>query len=130
MRYFSSLTKPSLRTTRSRYLSTERTKRTLKLGTACVQLARHRVSRASSASAPDASTLQGAIDVEDLLATTGAKRTKEIFLKYRNSLKNQSTRRIMPIVQATALAAAFAFSLPTLAHDEPIHVGNVPANVK
>jgi len=62
--------------------------------------------------------------------TSSQQPAKEIFLKYRNSLKNQSTRRIMPIVQATALAAAFAFSLPTLAHDEPIHVGNVPANIK
>jgi len=65
-----------------------------------------------------------------LLATTSAEGAKENCLKNCNALKNQSTRRILPVVPATALAVAFAFSLPQLAHAEPIHVGNVPANIQ
>jgi hypothetical protein len=51
-------------------------------------------------------------------------------LKNRNTVENQSTRRILPVVPATALAVALAFSLPQLARAEPIHVGNVPFNIK
>jgi len=62
--------------------------------------------------------------------TTGAEGAKENCLKNCNALKNQSTRRILPVVPAAALAVAFAFSLPQLARAEPIHVGNVPANIR
>ena len=65
-----------------------------------------------------------------LLATTGAEGAKENCLKNCNALKNQSTRRILPVVPAAALAVAFAFSLPQLARAEPIHVGNVPFNIQ
>ena len=63
------------------------------------------------------------------LATTIAKAAKENCLKNCNAPENQSTRRILPVVPAAALAVAFAFSLPQLAHAE-IHVGKVPDNIK
>jgi len=63
------------------------------------------------------------------LATISAEGA-ESCLKNGNALSNQSTRRILPVVSAAALAVAFAFSLPQLARAEPIHVGNVPFNIK
>jgi len=65
-----------------------------------------------------------------LFPTTSAEGAKENRLKKCNALENQTTRRILPVVPAMALALAFAFSLPQLARAEPIHVGNVPFNVK
>ena len=43
-----------------------------------------------------------------LLATTSAEGAKETCLKNCNALKNQSKRRILPVVPAAALAVAFA----------------------
>ena len=65
-----------------------------------------------------------------LFPTTSAEGAKENRLKNCNALENQTTRRILPVVPAMALALAFAFSLPQLARAEPIHVGNVPFNIK
>src|SRR5262252_3342952 len=65
-----------------------------------------------------------------LFPATSAEGAKEKRLKNCNALENQTTRRILPVVPATALALAFAFSLPQLARAEPIHVPNVPANIQ
>jgi hypothetical protein len=65
-----------------------------------------------------------------LFPTTSAEGAKEKRLTNCNALENQTTRRILPVVPAVALALAFAFSLPQLARAEPIHVGNVPFNIK
>jgi hypothetical protein len=64
------------------------------------------------------------------LATTSAEGAKENCLNSRDALKSRMTRRILRVLPATALAVAFAFSLPQLARAEPIHLGNMPENIK
>jgi Protein of unknown function (DUF3455) len=49
-------------------------------------------------------------------------------MKHYNALSNQTTRRILPIACATALAVAFAVSLP--AHAEKVTPPPVPDNLK
>ena len=51
-------------------------------------------------------------------------------MKNCNAPENQTTRRILPIACATALAAAFAVSLPQPAHADPVTPPPVPSNIQ
>ena len=53
---------------------------------------------------------------------------KENRMKHYNALSNQTTRRILPMACATALAVAFAVSLP--AHAGKVTPPDVPFNLQ
>ena len=51
-------------------------------------------------------------------------------MKHYNALSNQTTRRILPIACATALAAAFTVSLSHPAHADEVNPPPVPSNIQ
>jgi len=58
------------------------------------------------------------------------KARKENRMKNCNALSNRTTRRILPIACATALAVAFTVSLPQPAHADQFKPPRVPSNIQ
>ena len=56
-------------------------------------------------------------------------REKENRMTNCNAPEHQTTRRILPLASAAALAVAFAVSLPQPAHAGQVTVPSVPANI-